>query len=297
MKKTKRIISLFAGLLMIMMVPTQMDATLMDLFCKENYKKLMFSGIGLFASGGLVYGCNKFLMKQPNQQIENIGLAVGICGECMVLSGEAGLLLPIAGDKWDQMIKDSRERLITAAKKGDAGEAQQLIDRGWDVNYQDDQGNTALHYASSWNRPQIVACLIKNGPKVETKNLQGKTALHYACLQARLDIVKILVKNGMANVNIKDKDGWTPLQMVADAGNLSIVKYLVEQCKVDVNIKNCDGETALLIASLRKELEVVQYLIQHGAIVGMSTTEITNHQNLDPIIKTALLNALNTKTA
>ena len=202
-----------------------------------------------------------------------------------------------AGDQWDQMIQDSRDSLITAAKNGDAGKAQQLIDRGWDMNYLDDQGNTALHHASRWNHPQVVACLIKNSAKVETKNLQDETALHLACLYDNFDALKILVEKGKANVNAKDNQGWTALHFAAQNGNIEMVKYLVEQCKVDVNIPATDGVTALLIASLNNKLEVVQYLIQHGAIVGMSTTEITTTQLLDPAIKAALLNALNPKTA
>ena len=53
MKKIKRIISLFVGLLMITMVPTKMEALSMDIFCVENCSKLLKYGLGLELLSGL----------------------------------------------------------------------------------------------------------------------------------------------------------------------------------------------------------------------------------------------------
>lgn len=55
-----------------------------------------------------------------------------------------------------------------------------LISLGVDPNFQDNDGNTALHKAIEFGRIELVKVLVKNGAKKNIKNEQGKTALDLA---------------------------------------------------------------------------------------------------------------------
>ncbi len=60
-----------------------------------------------------------------------------------------------------------------------------MLDRGIDVNARSDIGVTALLYAVSRARHEVVALLLKRGANVNTRNDVGKTALSMALLAKR----------------------------------------------------------------------------------------------------------------
>lgn len=51
-----------------------------------------------------------------------------------------------------------------------------LIDRGADVNAQDDDGDTPLHWASLYDSPRLFRLLVDRGADITTRNKKGQTA-------------------------------------------------------------------------------------------------------------------------
>ncbi|XP_031269933.1 ankyrin repeat-containing protein BDA1-like [Pistacia vera] len=49
------------------------------------------------------------------------------------------------------------------------------------MNFTDEDGNTALHIATSTNQPEIVKYLLRTGVNVSTRNLSGLTAMEISC--------------------------------------------------------------------------------------------------------------------
>ncbi|MFC1566796.1 protein kinase [bacterium] len=75
------------------------------------------------------------------------------------------------------------------------------------VNMQDGNGYTALHYAASLGKNEIVQMLLDNGADVNIQDSNGYTALHYAASLGKNKIVQILLANGadVTLVNESDK--------------------------------------------------------------------------------------------
>ncbi len=77
---------------------------------------------------------------------------------------------------------------FTTIRNGDYGEVQRLIEEGADVNAQDNQGHTALMYASGAKFSQlkgnvnseVIQLLLEAGANVHISNAWGRTALHFA---------------------------------------------------------------------------------------------------------------------
>ena len=65
--------------------------------------------------------------------------------------------------------------LISAALFGKTEEARILIDAGADINFQNNDGATALHVASFFCRPEIVQLLLDKGADKNIKNKFGAT--------------------------------------------------------------------------------------------------------------------------
>jgi ankyrin repeat protein len=66
--------------------------------------------------------------------------------------------------------------LISASLFGKTAMAKMLIEAGADVNFQNNDGSTALHTASFFCRPEIVKMLLDKGADKTIKNKYGQTA-------------------------------------------------------------------------------------------------------------------------
>jgi len=55
---------------------------------------------------------------------------------------------------------------------------------------------------------------------------EGQTALHQSCMDGNLKLVKLLVKFG-ADVKLANRDGWNALHIAAFGGHQDIILYLI----------------------------------------------------------------------
>ena len=85
--------------------------------------------------------------------------------------------------------------------------------------------------------------LFENGADVDAKDNEGRTALFWAASNGRVEVVKVLIENG-ANVDVKDENGKTALHWAALYGHFDVANFLIEK-GADVDAKNIYSKTAL----------------------------------------------------
>ncbi len=92
------------------------------------------------------------------------------------------------------------ELLVIAAtfRKGNLEEVKDLIGKGADVNYQDEEGISALMQAAACKDLELVKFLISDGANVYLRDFNGNTALDYAEWNDPVpkEIVKLLTEIG-----------------------------------------------------------------------------------------------------
>ena len=99
--------------------------------------------------------------------------------------------------------------MLIVSKKGDKESLLELLERTLhypkaDLNFKDENGFTALHYACDEGNFKIVDILIKANCDVNTKTTANKkTPLHLTAKHGFFDISKLLIENG-AIINIGD---------------------------------------------------------------------------------------------
>ncbi|XP_022095344.1 uncharacterized protein LOC110981774 isoform X3 [Acanthaster planci] len=151
------------------------------------------------------------------------------------------------------------------------------------VNYQDEDGFSALHHAALISNCNIMAALLDcNQISVDIKDNKGMRPLHYAAWQGKVEPVNLLVKFGSAP-NDGSQDGETPLHLAAQYGSHMVVDTLLRH-QADPTLKNKAGKTALDLAAEFGRLKVVQLLMnsnQSTALLDIpSRTRVSMHTPL-----------------
>ena len=174
------------------------------------------------------------------------------------------------------------DALVAAAKEGNAGEVQRLMEcPKVDVNHADKSrmdtprvlaDHTPLYLASQSGHIEVVNVLLQH-PKVDVnyRDFYNRTALWWASVRGHLEIVKLLVNDSRTDVNLgglmsaKNNPAFgegPPLMMASRLGLVEVVEELILHPQIDVNIPNTvSGETPLFMASFFGRADVVKVLL------------------------------------
>ncbi|KAG9530703.1 purine and uridine phosphorylase, partial [Aureobasidium melanogenum] len=130
-----------------------------------------------------------------------------------------------------------------------------------DLGEEDEDGMTALKWASAKGHSNIVLMLLNKGADVNAQSGDSGNALQIASARGHDNIVKTLLDKG-ADVNNQSGD-YTALQEASEEGHEKIVQMLLDK-GADVNAQHVDF-TALEAASSRGHDKIVQMLLDKGA--------------------------------
>ena len=109
--------------------------------------------------------------------------------ELVIEPPEGATLVPIGGN---------RTPLIHAAENGHLEVVKLLLDKGANIDAQDNADSTALIEASIAGHKAVVKLLLEKGTKVDIKTKAGKTALQYAEEKEHKEIAQLLKQHTMS---------------------------------------------------------------------------------------------------
>ena len=126
----------------------------------------------------------------------------------------------------------SGEVLALATKANFVVIVQMLVDAGVDLNYQDDQGESALHIAARFGHSDCARILLQGSTKQQAdpesvEKTYGWTPLFVACVDGHLGVAELLINAG-ADLNRCDTSGWTCAEHAALRGHLKIARRLAQ---------------------------------------------------------------------
>jgi ankyrin repeat protein len=157
--------------------------------------------------------------------------------------------------------------IADAASRGDRAVVERLLKSGADVNAQQGDGATALHWAAYRGDAALTELLLKAGARADVANHNGSTPLWLAATSGDAAVIRALLKAG-ANANEQLPLGRRPLMLAARSGQVDAVQALLEH-GADVNASETErGTTALMQAADQGHADVLKALIQHGANVA-----------------------------
>lgn len=153
------------------------------------------------------------------------------------------------------------EDFFKAIELDDARAVTRLLQRGFDPNTPDPQGQVGLFLALRGGAEQVVRVLVAHPDlRVEATNTSDETALMMAALRGALEPARRLLDRG-ARV---DRPGWTPLHYAASGPSAAMARLLVER-GAPIDARSPNGTTPLMMAARYGTEEAAAFLLERGA--------------------------------
>ena len=172
---------------------------------------------------------------------------------------------------------------LSSAKKNDKDSVLECLSKkGIMINYQNENGWSALHFACDEGNLKIVEILLKAQIDVNLLTNEKKTALHFAASRGYFDISKLLIEK-KANLNLCDNEKNLPVHLCAMTQHNELLNYLLEQNPQSALIKNLYGKTPLDLAVNEENKIIIQKFIPlNNNMKGPknnSNTNLNKHNN------------------
>lgn len=136
-----------------------------------------------------------------------------------------------------------------------------FIDRGADINSEDNDSSRPLQLASRWGELEVLRILTdgKSIDEIDDPDRYGNTALHEACLCSNPKCVLYLLELG-ANPNAQNHHGFTPLQEAASQGSEECIQTLIAY-GADLLLADKHNRTPFFFACAAESTETATVLL------------------------------------
>lgn len=134
-----------------------------------------------------------------------------------------------------------------------------------DVDRQDANGNTLLHWAAEAGDIELVKGLISNNVRIGLSNFAGDTPFAKAAATGQVAVMKTFEETGYDWRFDRNYRGETPLYLAAKNGQLNAVMYMTRK---GVFIDVPSSQDMPLHAAIKNgHFDVVAYLVCEGALL------------------------------
>ncbi|XP_040276851.1 ankyrin repeat domain-containing protein 55 isoform X4 [Bufo bufo] len=149
-----------------------------------------------------------------------------------------------------------------------------------EINHQDNEGMTSLHWAAFHNRQQHVQNLLQKGADPTLVDKDFKTALHWAVQSGNRVLCSIILdhEQGQSTINYDDENGKTCMHIAAAAGYSDIICELARVAECNLQALDVDDRTPLHWAAAAGKADCVQMLLKLG--VDMNPRDINENTPL-----------------
>ncbi|TCI93511.1 ankyrin repeat domain-containing protein [Tenacibaculum sp. M341] len=177
----------------------------------------------------------------------------------------------------DQQNEEGNTALINASARNSLDIIKLLASKTSNINAVNKKGNSALTNALK-NTPEVISFFLDNKADVTVIDKKGNNLAYYLAKTYNpkkedvfLTKIDLLKKKGL-EITKPQKNGNTLVHIAANEGNISLLKFL-QSYNIDINAKNKEGQTALQKAVMvAKNPKIIEFLLKNGADKTVTTS-------------------------
>ncbi|XP_007948520.1 inversin [Orycteropus afer afer] len=189
------------------------------------------------------------------------------------------LLKFMAPGEVDTQDKNKQTALHWSAYYNHPEHVKLLIKHDSNIGIPDVEGKIPLHWAANHQDPSAVhtvKCILDAAPTESLLNWQdyeGRTPLHFAVADGNVTVVDVLTSYESCNITSYDNLFRTPLHWAALLGHAQIVHLLLERNKSGTIPSDSQGATPLHYAAQSNFAETVKVFLKHPSVKDDSDLE------------------------
>jgi hypothetical protein len=115
--------------------------------------------------------------------------------------------------------------IINAASAGSLDRLKELLKAGADADMKDEEGRTALHFASGYGELECMEALLDAGASINGCDDDKNTALHYSAGYGNKEATELLIKKG-ADTTLKNAEDKTAKEVAEMNDQEEVAKIL-----------------------------------------------------------------------
>ena len=159
------------------------------------------------------------------------------------------------------VVAGAYEDFFQAVSRDDGETVQALVQRGFDPNSRNPEGQTAFHLALRDQSPRVAKTLwAQPALDVNAMNASGESPLMMAALRGDIEWARRLIDRG-AKVHL---EGWSPLHYAATGGEPKVVAMLLDR-GAPIDAPSLNRTTPLMMAAGYGTEANVDLLLARGA--------------------------------
>ncbi|KAL3673415.1 hypothetical protein V7S43_001127 [Phytophthora oleae] len=166
--------------------------------------------------------------------------------------------------------------ILIEQNTADVNLISQLKDGDKDITAEFGHQQTPLHIASRKGHRAVVELLLQHNAASNLPDEEGNTALHYA---SNIETVEVLLNSAFrTNANIPNRRGRTPLHIAAARGDVAVVAYLIRH-GAEQDIVDDQGQNAFHHAAANGHTAVTLVLLHENDATKMEKMTTTANQS------------------
>lgn len=155
------------------------------------------------------------------------------------------------------------EEFVRLIKTDNIATTETIINKSTELNGDCNIENSLMYHSIEKNDFDTIKKLVEKGFEIDSLNYDGDTPLMIATMNNNYEIVKLLIEKG-ARIEAFNNTGYTALMFAAMNNNYEIAKLLIEK-GADIEKTNIYFQTPLIITTIQNSYDVKKLLIETSA--------------------------------
>ena len=170
----------------------------------------------------------------------------------------------ISNNNENQSPTNLNVELLIYSKKGYKEKVLEIISqKNLNINYKNENGWTALHYACDEGNLKIAEILIKAHCDVNLKNNDKRTPLFISVTRGYFDITKLLIENG-GDLYCEDNENNNLIHLCSIYGHNELLSFLLNKEPQLIYNKNIFGNTPLQLAKNKETKNIIEKFMRNN---------------------------------